>query len=120
MTELHDRLQRLRRSPEVAPAVPGLERLERELLGESPPVSDEYLPLKARLERLVAVAARRERGRGPAPLPLEELVDGMRVENERGEFFLVESSVHLEIRHGDVPLSRFHSVASDTVGVLTA
>jgi hypothetical protein len=113
---LHERLQRLRQPA----AVPGLERLERELLGESPPVSDEYLPLKARLERLVAVAARRERRRGPAPLPLEELVDGMRVENERGEFFLVESSVHLEVRHGDVPLSRFHSVAPDTVGVLTA
>ncbi len=28
----------------------------------------------------------------------------MRVENERGEFFLVETAVHLEVRHGDVPL----------------
>ena len=44
----------------------------------------------------------------------------MRVENERGEFFLVESSVHLEVRHGDVPLSRVHAIAPDTVGVLTA
>ena len=44
----------------------------------------------------------------------------MRVENERGEFFLVESSVHLELRHGDVPLSRFHAIEPGTVGVLTA
>jgi uncharacterized protein YprB with RNaseH-like and TPR domain len=120
MTALQDRLQRLRRPAEVGAGMPVLERLERELLGESRPVPDEYLPLKARLERLVAVAARRERRRGPAPPALEELVDGMRVRNERGEFFLVESSVHLEIRHGDVPLSRFHNVSPDTIGVLTA
>ena len=53
-------------------------------------------------------------------MPLEELVDGMRVENERGEFFRVDSSVHLEIRHGDVPLSRFHAIEPETVGILTA
>ena len=44
----------------------------------------------------------------------------MRVENERGEFFLVETAVHLEVRHGDVPLSRFHAIEPRTVGVLTA
>jgi uncharacterized protein YprB with RNaseH-like and TPR domain len=121
LTDLHARLQRLKRPADGALAVPGLERLEREMLGESHVVPDEFLPLKARLERLVAAAAQRERRRGQAaPPPLEELVNGMRVENERGEFFLVESSVHLEIRHGDVPLSRFHSVAPDTIGVLTA
>jgi hypothetical protein len=71
----------------------GLETLERELLGPAAaPVPDAYLPLKARLERLVAAATQRER-RGP--VPLEELVAGMRIENVRGEFFLVESSVHL-------------------------
>jgi len=95
--------------------------LERELLGPSvAAVPDEYLPLKARLERLVAAATLRERRRGPAPVPLEELVEGMRIENVRGEFFLVESSVHLEIRHGDVPLSRFHAIEPGTIGVLTA
>jgi uncharacterized protein YprB with RNaseH-like and TPR domain len=44
----------------------------------------------------------------------------MRLENERGEFFRVESSVHLEVRHGDVPLSRVRAIAPDTIGVLTA
>jgi uncharacterized protein YprB with RNaseH-like and TPR domain len=125
MESLHDRLQRLRRPAEgeAASGGFGLERLERELLGESRPQAgeaEELLPLKARLERLVAAAAMRERRRGPAPVPLEELVDGMRIENERGEFFRVESSVHLEVRHGDVPLSRVHAIAADTVGVLTA
>ncbi len=56
----------------------------------------------------------------PAPAPLEELVDGMRVTNERGEFFQIESSVHLEQRHGDVPLSRVRTIAPETVGLLTA
>jgi hypothetical protein len=115
VTDLHNRLQRLRR-PE--PAAAGLERLEREMLGEAP--AGDVLSLKARLERLVAVAATRERERrqAPAPVPLEELVEGMRVENERGEFFLVESAVHLEVRHGDVPLSRVHAIEPSTVAVL--
>ena len=120
---LHDRLHRLRRPAEPESSASGLERLERELLGEDrlpTAEGEELLPLKARLERLVAAASQRERRRGPAPVPLEELVDGMRVENERGEFFRVDSSVHLELRHGDVPLSRVHAIAPDTVGVLTA
>jgi uncharacterized protein len=120
---LQDRLQRLRRPAEAVRAMPsmGLETLERELLGPAAaPVPDAYLPLKERLERLVAAATKRERRRVPAPVPLEELVEGMRIENVRGEFFLVESSVHLEIRHGDVPLSRFHAIEPDTIGVLTA
>ena len=120
---LQERLQRLRRPAEAGRPTPsmGLETLERELLGPAAvPVPDAYLPLKARLERLVAAATQRERRRGPAPVPLEELVEGMRIENVRGEFFLVESSVHLEIRHGDVPLSRFHAIEPDTIGVLTA
>jgi hypothetical protein len=119
-SSLHDRLLRLRR-PEAA--APGLERLEREMLGEAAPDGDgEPLSLKARLERLVAAASvkERERRRGPAPVPLEELVEGMRVENERGEFFLVETAVHLEVRHGDVPLSRFHAIGPKAVSILTA
>jgi uncharacterized protein YprB with RNaseH-like and TPR domain len=117
-TDLRHRLQRLRR-PE-APASSGLERLEREMLGA--PAEGDALTLKARLERLVAVATlkERERRRAPAPVPLEELVEGMRVENERGEFFLVETAVHLEVRHGDVPLSRFHAIEPSTISVLTA
>jgi uncharacterized protein YprB with RNaseH-like and TPR domain len=118
VTDLHDRLQRLKR-PE--PPAPGLERLEREMLGDTAPGGDgETLSLKARLERLVAVASSRERRRSPVAVPLEELVDGMRVENALGEFFLVETAVHLEVRHGDVPLSRFHTIAPSTVSVLTA
>jgi len=118
---LHDRLQRLKRpSPADDLAPTALERLERELLGGVEPVDGE-ISLKARLERLVGAAALKERAR-PRPtqaVPLEELVEGMRVENERGEFFLVDSSVHLEQRHGDVPLSRVHAVDAATVGVLT-
>ena len=93
------------------------------MLGEAAFAGDgDRLPLKVRLERLVAVASvrERERRRAPAPVPLEELVEGMRVENERGEFFLVETAVHLEVRHGDVPLSRFHAIEPSTVSVLTA
>ncbi len=113
---LHDRLRALKR--EEAPL---LERLERELLGSAEPAG-EMLTLKARLERLVTVASARERERRHtlAPVPLEELVDGMRVTNERGEFFQIESSVHLELRHGDVPLSRVHAISPETVRRLTA
>jgi hypothetical protein len=103
---LHDRLQRLRR----------LDQLESSILGQ--PSAEPSL--KARLERLVEVATRRERRIAPAALALEELVQGMRVENERGEFFLTETDVHLEVRHGDVPLSRFRTLDPGTVGILTA
>jgi len=126
---LHDRLQRLRKHAPEAPgepageSAPSLERLEREMLGKgAAPGEGELLSLKARLERLVAVATvkERERRRAPAAVPLEELVDGLRIENERGEFFRVDSSVHLEVRHGDVPLSRVHTIDPFTIGVLTA
>ena len=103
---LHDRLQRLRR----------LDQLESSILGQ--PSAEPSL--KARLERLVEVATHRERRVAPAALALEELVQGMRVENQRGEFFLTETDVHLEVRHGDVPLSRFRTLDPGTVGILTA
>jgi len=91
------------------------------MLGDAATPADGDVPsLKARLERLVAAASHRERRRGPAPVPLEELVDGMRIENERGEFFLVETAVHLEVWQGDVPLSRFHAIEPSTAAVLTA
>ncbi len=117
-TSLHDRLRLLKREEEP----PALDRLERELLGAVEPADGEVLTLKARLERLVAIATakERERRRAPAPVPLEELVDGMRVPNALGEFFQVETSVHLELRHGDVPLSRVRTIAPETVGLLTA
>jgi len=112
---LHDRLQRLRRPIE---AIPGLERLEETLLGNI--AHGEVEPsLKARLERLVDAAVRRERRTVPRAAPLEELVQGMRIENARGEFFLAESGVHLEIRHGDVPLSRLELLDPAVVPVLT-
>ncbi len=116
-SSLRDRLRTLRHEEP-----PALDRLERELLGAVEPAEDEALTLKARLERLVAVASakERERRRAPAPVPLEELVDGMRVLNERGEFFRIDSSVHLEHRHGDVPLSRVRTIGPETVGWLTA
>lgn len=125
---LHDRLQRLRRPAEARRAAAGdgpggpsgIEGLERERLGEVVLPGGESLSLKARLERLVAATVRDERRRTPAPAPLEELVDGMRVENERGEFFLGESSVHLERRQGDVPLTRLRTLDPGTVAILTA
>src|SRR5437773_4593475 len=128
-TTLHERLRRLRRGSEGADgteaAVPGgggqLERLERALVG----APGDGLSLKERLQRLADVAAR---GRGPrrerpSPAssgpPLEELLEGRRVENERGEFFLMEADASLESFHGDAPLSRFHVIAPDTVAVLS-
>ncbi len=43
----------------------------------------------------------------------------MRIENERGEFFLSETAVHLEIRHGDVPLSRLALLDPKTIPILS-
>src|SRR6185369_17776100 len=80
---LGDRLRRLRRSdapmPQRSPAAPeGLARLEARLIGAT---DDDGLSLKERLERLVAVAARRPRANGHGALgpPLEELLSGRRV-----------------------------------------
>src|SRR5689334_20013310 len=122
---LYDRLRRLRRgSGEEAPPpdvplsdVSGLEPLESALLG----APADTLSLKQRLERLVAVASRRGERRvatAHSGVPLEELIQGRRVENERGEFFLVEDDVHLETLHGDVPLTRFRGLSPGTVSVL--
>src|SRR5688572_588833 len=119
---LHDRLRRMRRTADGPPAGPeggGLEALETSLLGGT----EDGLTLKQRLERLVAVASRatalREPAAAPRAVPLEELIQGRRVENERGEFFVVETDLHLDGRHGDLSLSRFRSLAPGSVGVLT-
>jgi len=94
-----------------------LERLGQRLVD----TAGEGLSLKQRLERLVAAASRR----APAPtappsgsIPLEELIQGQRVENERGEFFLVEKELHLDTWHGDVALSRFHVIDPESVAIL--
>jgi len=97
-----------------------LERLERALTGEI----GEGLSLKERLERLVSVAARgRPRAAEPVPsrrpVPIEELIQGQRVTNQRGEFFLVEGDVHLDFRHGQVSLSRFQTVSPESPFILT-
>ena len=116
---LHERLRRLRRG--AAPGGPAawsdLERLERAMLGTEE-AGEDGLSLKARLERLVTAASRRGVP-PPRRAPLEELVQGHRVQNERGEFFVIENEFHLETRHGEVPLSRFHTVVPGSVGVLT-
>jgi hypothetical protein len=98
-----------------------LERLEQSLLGGRAG----ELSLKQRLERLVAAAARghatlREREGSPrgARVELEELVQGRRIENERGEFFLVESDLHLDSFHGEVALARFRALEPESVAVL--
>jgi len=121
---LGERLRRLRRSdgplPERAapPAPEGLARLEARLIGA---LDDDGLSLKERLERLVAVAARRPRvnGYGTVGPPLEEVLNGRRVENARGEFFLVEDDVHLETLHGAVPFTRLRALDPDAVAILT-
>ena len=77
--------------------------------------------MREAVQRVAAQSQRLPRGGAlKEDYELEELVDGMRRENAAGEFFVVDSSVHLEMRHGDVPLSRLHTVAPGTVGVLAA
>ncbi len=98
------------------PAASSLERLERRLVGDT----GEGLSLKERLERLVAVAGRhRPTPSVPRGVPIEELIQGERVGNERGEFFLVEGAVHLDFRHGAVSLSRFRTVTPESTYILT-
>lgn len=50
--------------------------------------------------------------------PLEELVQGRRMENARGEFFLIDTDVPLESLHGHVMLSRFRTLPVGSVPVL--
>jgi len=112
--------ERLRRLKRVDPSAPeGLDRLEARLVGAA--TADDGLSLKQRLERLVAVAARRSRGplHARAGAPLEELIHGRRVSNPRGEFFVVEDDVHLETLHGAVPLTRLRALDPAAVSILT-
>jgi len=120
---LQDRLRDLKRDAEPGdrspPAGAQLERVERDLVGSV--ASD--LPLKQRLERLVAAAARTGRARPTLtpedpPKGLEEIVQGQRVQNARGEFFLVGDALPLETFHGDLCLSRFRSLSPEAVGIV--
>ncbi len=82
-------------------------------------IDEDGRSLKERLERLVAVASRgREMMRSSAHA-LEELVHGQRVENAKGEFFLIEDDVHLDSFHGEVSLSRFRALRAGSIGILT-
>ncbi len=120
---LQDRLQSLKQDagPGEPPSPAGgqLERVERDLVGS---VASE-LPLKLRLERLVAAASRPGRAQSglfteDPPKGLEEIVQGCRVQNERGEFFLVGDALPLETFHGDLCLSRLRSLSPESVGVV--
>jgi uncharacterized protein len=118
---LRERLRRLSEPPERAdePAASPLDQLERQLVGEV----QVDLSLKERLSRLVAVASRDRRTLAPAPpetplAPLEELVQGCRVENDRGEYFLIDESLPLEAFHGGLPLSRFRALDPSSAAIV--
>lgn len=108
-------------APLVVPATgsAGLGRLaglERALLGADADLDG--LSLKARLERLVAVAAQRERRSRPGVRPLEELVPGEAVATPRGEYYRTESDVHLDAFHGSLPLARLRSAQPEALRIL--
>lgn len=91
-----------------------LQRLERALVGEA----GEGLSLKQRLERLVAAASVRERARRPIAPPLEELVPGQSIRNERGAFYQVEHDMALDALHGEVPLARLRLASPEGITIL--
>jgi uncharacterized protein YprB with RNaseH-like and TPR domain len=118
---LQERLRRLRRAGEPPPrsAVPhaDLEHLEENLLGEKAPL----LPLKERLQRLVAITTERAaRPRDVRWPTLEDVAPGRPVENARGTFFQSDVELPIEHHHGDVALSRLHTADADSVRILTA
>ncbi len=126
MSSLRERLDRMRREP--PPPLPSrtspvpsqqteaLVSLEQALLGED----GAGLPLKARLERLVAVASQKARQRCPEHARLEELVPGQVVNNEYGTCYVVEERRPLDLPHGDIPLARLNALSADGVRTLTA
>jgi uncharacterized protein YprB with RNaseH-like and TPR domain len=67
-------------------------------------------------------AAGASRARPPAAVRqprLEELLQGRRAENPRGEFFVVDQDLPADTLHGDVSLSRFGVLSPSTVAVLS-
>jgi len=103
--------------PEPPPGRPAsaLEGLERQLLG----APGDGLTLRERLQRLADAAARRQPASRPRAAALEELVQGQRIANERGEFFLIESEQPLESFHGALPLTRLGLASEESVRLLT-
>lgn len=111
-----EKLERLKQSA----GRDALYRLEREILGDA--VDGENLSVKERLERLVAARARTvaERPR-PMPrerVPLEELIEGQALENDRGRFYCVESEFPLDHWHGRLSLSRLRLVSRSSFSIL--
>jgi hypothetical protein len=93
---LHERLRRLRRAEPITPQVAcasALQHVERTLLLEA----DEGLPLRQRLERLVAAASERSRERRRRRARPERYL-GREVENGRGAFLLIEKEVGFGMR----------------------
>ncbi len=91
----------------------GLTHLEAELLGEE---SASDLPVKERLERLVA--ATRNRPLKPATaataerraMPLDEALGGEEVVNDYGAYYCVDRIFPLDHHHGRVALERLRTV----------
>jgi uncharacterized protein YprB with RNaseH-like and TPR domain len=106
---LHERLRRLRRSAD------NLDQLEENLLGGTAPL----LPLKERLQRLVAVASAQRRPAVTLP-SLEEVAPGRPVANERGEYFQCEMSLPIDHLHGDIALSRLRTADDEGIRILAA
>lgn len=87
---------------------------------------DGALSVKERLERLVAAThqAGAERRRQAQPVEvrrivsLDEVLEGRRVENERGAFYQVEHRFPLDHWHGSVSLSRLKVVSPSAFSVL--
>lgn len=52
-------------------------------------------------------------------VPIEELVQGLRVQNAHGEFFRVDERAPLERFHGELPLSRLTALPREGVRLLT-
>jgi len=113
-----------------------LHRLESEVLGQAA-VDDDTLSIKERLERLVAATtatrgARWERrprreedgletyASAPAGrrVSLDEVLEGRRVENERGDFYQVEERFPLDHWHGRMSLSRLKVVPPSAFSIL--
>ncbi|MGH9460283.1 MAG: ribonuclease H-like domain-containing protein [Vicinamibacteria bacterium] len=136
-----DKLDRQLKSPGAPPTRfhhESLHRLEREVLGQDA-IEEDALSIKERLERLLAVttAARNARagstrlidddGRTNLPawsdrpgrrVSLDEVLEGRRVENERGAFYQVEQRFPLDHWHGRMSLSRLKVVPPSAFSVL--
>ena len=116
-----------RRTPQSEPAASpseSLHRLERELLGEAG--NDDALSIKERLERLVAVTTK-TRAEPPRKtlhqeprriVSLDEVLEGRRVENEKGAFYQVDHRYPLDHWHGQMSLSRLKAVPPSAFSIL--